>query len=283
MPNVTAVMGEVVDANGAGLPGVKVKGGGSETTSDPHGKFQLDAQAGSAVVLTFELSGFLRGIERLDVLQGTPSALKVTMIKEAPAVVLDADAGGTAAGARNASIVAPPGAFKDAAGNAVTGSVDVHLTPLDPAVAAELDAYPGDLLATPLDGSQAQLDTYGVLDVTVRQNGAELDIKDGMTVDISIPAPTGITSPPGTVELWSFDEAKAVWVEEGSATFNAATSTYEAKILASVAVECGQGAIDYLRAWCGQGQQRQRHSGRLHHSRRHRLLRVVFRSGKGQW
>ncbi len=99
-------------------------------------------------------------------------ALAEEVVVEAPAVPLDADLGGVVTGARGARIEAPAGAFVTRDGEPVQGTVEVHLTPLNPAIPAEYDAYPGDGLARTMDGSLVQLETFGVLDVTVLQWGA---------------------------------------------------------------------------------------------------------------
>ncbi len=227
LPEVTAVMGRVLEPNGDGLAEVRVTTGTDETTSASDGTFELETQAGSSVVVELLRPGYLRGLERLDVLEGTPTALEVTLMPEAAPVALDADAGGTATGARGASMIAPGQAFVDASGNAVVGEVQVHLTPLDPAVDAELAAYPGDLRAETADGTLVQLETLGVLDVTVRQNGEDLQIADDQSIEIRIPAPSsGADTWPATVPLWSFDEQTADWVEEGTATYDATDHTY---------------------------------------------------------
>ncbi|MFW5739037.1 MAG: carboxypeptidase-like regulatory domain-containing protein [Myxococcota bacterium] len=231
LPAVTAIMGQAVSTSGSGIDGVIVRGGGAQATTGAEGKFQLDAAAGDDVVVTFEKDGYMRGIKRVDVQDGTPTALVVTLMAEAAPVDLDAEAGGTAAGERGAWISAPPSAFVDGSGTPVAGTVQVHLTPLDPAVTAELDAYPGDLSARQSDGAPAQLETYGVLDITVRQDGEELQIDSGKSIDIRIPAPSsGVSSPPATVALWSFDDDAGVWVEEGEATYNADEHTYDSTI-----------------------------------------------------
>jgi hypothetical protein len=231
LPEVTAIMGQALDTSGGGVASVTVRGGGAQTTTAADGTFQLDAPAGQRTVVTFEKPGYLRGIKRVDVQDGTPTALRVTLLAEALPVEMDADTGGAVDGSRRAGIVAPAAAFVDPGGAPISGTVQVHLTPLDPAISAELAAYPGDLAARQTDGTIGQLETYGVLDVTIRQDGKELQIGDGKSIDIRIPAPSaGVSSPPATVELWSFDNDEGIWIEEGVATYNADDHTYDATI-----------------------------------------------------
>jgi hypothetical protein len=231
LPETTVIMGQVLDIDGNGISGVSVQGGGAEATSAADGSFEVDAEPGSSVIVTLEKEGYLRGIKRVDVLEDTPTALEVVLAQEAASMTLDADAGGTVEAARGAALVAPLQAFVDQDGAAIGGDVDVHLTPLDPSVAIELAAYPGDLRARTLDGDPAQLETFGVLDVTVRKDGEDLQIADGQSVQIRIPSPSsGAETPPATVGLWSFEFDAGEWVEEGALDYNAETGTYDGTI-----------------------------------------------------
>src|SRR5690606_3761308 len=101
--------------------------------------------------------------------------------------------------------------------------VEVSLTPLDPSVPAELAAYPGDFSAETMDGASVMLETFGVMDVTIRQAGEELNVAPGRALTVRFPAPAGNAAPPAVAGLWSFDEARARWVEEGSASYDADT------------------------------------------------------------
>ena len=222
------VAGNVKLSSGSALSGVNVAVGAATATTDAKGDFFLKVTAGEHV-LQFTKAGHVPVQKKATVLQGA-SRLELTMMAEAAAKPLDSATGGTIAGDRGAKVVAPAAAFVNKAGAAVTGQVDVHLTPLDPSKAAELDAYPGDLSATTAGGESVQLETFGVLDVTVRQNGEKVQVKSGEKLTVSIPVGTGITNPPATMALWSFDEAKAIWVEEGTATYDSASNTYIGEI-----------------------------------------------------
>lgn len=221
------IAGTVLDASGAGLADVTVVQDGTEIgTSDASGRFEVVAGAGEQVVLQFRKPGYVRGLERVEVAAG-PTALRVTLLGEAPALPFDSDAGGKVVGMRGASIEAMPGAFVDRQGNAVAGMVDVHLTPLNPGVAAELAAYPGDGRARTAGGETVQLETFGVVDVTVRQGDTDLTIKDGMGVVVEFPLPDPMPAePPATIALWGFDDATGEWTEEGVATLDAERGVY---------------------------------------------------------
>lgn len=221
------VAGLVLDADAAAIADVAVVQGGVELgRTDASGRFEVEAQPGDALVLEFHRAGFVRGLERVTVADGA-TALRVTMVAEAPAIPFDVDAGGRAEGVRGAAIEAPAGAFVDRQGNAIAGMVDVHLTPLNPADAAELAAYPGDGRARTSGGDTVQLETFGVVDVTVRQGDVDLTVADGMGVVVEFPLPDPAPAePPPTIALWGFDDAAGVWEEEGIATLDADRGVY---------------------------------------------------------
>ena len=228
---MATVSGTVRDADGNALAGVVVRHLDAETMTDAAGSFSVQATPGAPAVLTFHKDGFVRGLERVDVTGATPTSIRVSMVAMAPAIPFDSSAGGSAVGMRGATITAPAESFRTQDGTPITGMVDVHLTPLNPSIQAELEAYPGDGLAVDAGGETITLETFGVLDVTVMQDGEELNIRDGMGVDIKVPLPDPLPAePPETIALWGFDDEAGVWVEEGIATLNLEEGVYEGTI-----------------------------------------------------
>lgn len=224
----TAIFGVVKDSAGAPIAGATVRVGGASARSDDAGKFQMAASAGPAVVRV-EAAGFAHASERVEVHGGHASAVDVRLLRETPPVDLDASAGGTVEGPRGATLEAPPGAFVDPSGNVVSGVVKVSLTPLDPGDPAQLAAAPGDFSARSAGGSVVMLESFGMMDIVVRQGDTALNIAPGKAVKVRIPAPaTGPT--PETMPLWSFDLATSQWVEEGTVTLDPATRTYQAEL-----------------------------------------------------
>ncbi|MCB9732005.1 MAG: carboxypeptidase regulatory-like domain-containing protein [Deltaproteobacteria bacterium] len=225
----TGLTGTVVDTTGAPLAGVAVAFGDVTATTGADGTFTLDAPAASGVA-SFTLADHVAVQRPVTVHDGARSRLDATLAAEAQPVAVDISSGGVAAGARNARVEIEAGDLVSPRGTFVTGAVQVYLTPLDPSVPAELDAYPGDFSAETMAGASVMLETFGVMDVTIRQNGEKLDVAPGETLTVRFPAPAGNTAPPAVAGLWSFDEARARWVEEGSASYDAETHTFVAEL-----------------------------------------------------
>lgn len=213
-----------VTANGASVANADIAIGGQRTQTDAEGRFRLAAPPGPAVVV-IEAADHVINVQRVTLIDG-PTALNVALLPEAPGVPVDATVGGEASGERGARVIVPAGALIDPAGASIGGEVVVHLTPIDPSVAAQFDAAPGDFEARTATGATAQLESFGMLDITIRQDDTTLQVAPGMTLQISIPAPSGVTDPPASMPLWSFDEAQGLWVEEGTLTLDADAGVY---------------------------------------------------------
>lgn len=112
------------------------------------------------------------------------------------------------------------GSFKDANGNAYSGSVQVGLYHLKPSDTYLSETMPGSLLASDSNGDAKILETFGMLHVELTGSGGEkLNLANGHTAEISLDIDASqLSSSPTTIPLWSFDEVAGIWKEEGSAT-----------------------------------------------------------------
>lgn len=112
------------------------------------------------------------------------------------------------------------GAFKDAAGNAYSGNVNVGLYHLKPSDTYLSETMPGSLLASNSNGDAKILETFGMLHVELTGSGGQkLNIASGHTAEISMDIDASqLGTSPSTIPLWSFDEVAGIWKEEGSAT-----------------------------------------------------------------
>lgn len=223
----TGVFGSVRTLADAPIAGATVRVAGRATVTDATGAWRLAASVGE-VVVQVEAEGYAPGFARVTVVDDVPTAAHVQLLAAGGPYPLDAEAGGTVEGARGAGISVPAGGLVDASGTVISGMVDVFLTPLDPADAAQLAAAPE--LVADLGASQVALESFGMMDITIRQSGQALQLAEGSTMEIRIPLPTGTTDPPETMPLWSFDEDRALWVNEGTLALDAEAGVYTGTI-----------------------------------------------------
>jgi len=226
----TGVSGTVADVSGKQLADVQITCGKSSATSGSDGSFKLPLKPGLDQIVIFSGSGLVTGSLRVDVHQGVTTYLPVKMMPRNKRQTIDTTQGGTVTGPRGAGASAPPEAFVDKNGAPVGGEVDIALTPYDPAIEEEAQAYPGELRGYTLEGNTVPLPSYGLLDVQVTKNNEPLQIAPGKTMDLVIPAPSAGTKPDNS-PVWYYEEKEARWVEiKNQATYDAGTNTYHVTI-----------------------------------------------------
>jgi hypothetical protein len=221
---MTGVAGIVTDSTGAALSGVEVTAGSCTATTSSNGSFMFTLSPTSNLVLSYSKTGYLRSSKQVTFTSNTTSNVLAALMPAAATIPLNATTGGMVTGTGGSSLTADAGVFVDATGKPVSGSVDVSLMPLSPAVQGELAAYPGTLAGSKSGASPTLRHTYGVLDVTVSQNGQPVQVASGQTVTVEIPV-VGSGTMPATQDLWSYNMATAIWDYEGTAQLNGSTYT----------------------------------------------------------
>ncbi|MBI4954797.1 MAG: carboxypeptidase regulatory-like domain-containing protein [Myxococcales bacterium] len=225
----TAIRGWVMDVHRDPIAGVSVTSSLGPTTTDASGRFELAGAMSAEVLVTFVKEGYVRRVDKTRLVAGQITARHAVLVAEDAALPLDASVGGTVVGARGAALGVPPHAFADGNGVVVTGLVDVHLTPIDPSLAEGM-AVGGTMQGKDTGGGATMLESFGMLDVTVRRGGEELRLAGGKTLDIAIAVPDAVATAQSTTGLWAYDEASALWVEEGTMSHDGVAGTYRATI-----------------------------------------------------
>ena len=210
-PRNAAYYGMVVDNSGIGLSGVKVTAGTFTATTGYSGAFTLDKVSGN--VLVFEKAGFAKVVRpiadnvRFDVVM---TAAQSNAVSTSTPTTLNIG--------WNGAKVDLPTTFKDNNGNSYTGEITASSVYLDPDDETFANQMPGDLSAIRTDNSEAQLVSYGMVNVELKgANGENLQPDGDATLKFPIPERFS-ANPPSEIPLWEFDEATGVWKEEGVAT-----------------------------------------------------------------
>jgi len=219
MQNV-ALTGLVKDASGNPLSGVKVTTGTANATTGSDGKFSF-TQAGTVddrAVIKFEKSGYFtltRSGDKEDEMYMNPVMYRKGNDSITLQTSFDASAAKTLQ-LGGVKIDLPAGCMAKADGSAYSGTVRADVLNLGSGNANTALMIPGGDLAT--DKSDEMMLPIGMVDVIFTDNaGNLLKIKDKTDVKMSWPAPSGATSLPSSISLWTFDEARGIWLEEGSA------------------------------------------------------------------
>ncbi|MBZ8139273.1 hypothetical protein CLD22_05075 [Rubrivivax gelatinosus] len=224
--------GRVTGLDGLPLAGVTVavqgrSDAGSSAVTDADGRAALSAGAGVDVVLRLSRPGYTEQVKHLRLPDGVgaDASFEASLMPRAETQTLaDAAAGGTLVGADGASVQLPPAALVDAAtGAAVTGAVEVTLTPVD-VNAAAVAAFPGRFEGVNGDGSRVPIVSYGSTEFLFSQGGRPLQLKPGARATIQLPLYAsqdlqGAALTAGaSLPLWALDERSALWIHEGQGT-----------------------------------------------------------------
>ena len=115
-----------------------------------------------------------------------------------------------------ARLIIPANALVDANGQVPPGPVTAQVATLNPS----RRTLPGDYRALDSGQNNAELLSYGALYAQfLDSSGRPLNLKSGQTAELRVPIPLqqqGSAKP--SIPMWSYDEKRGVWVEEGTAT-----------------------------------------------------------------
>ena len=216
----------VKTGDGTPLAGVSITpaGGGTAATTGADGRASVGVGTGTPQTLRFSKPGYADQWRSATLPAGADSGyLVVTMLAREPAQTLaDAAAGGSLTGRHGAKITLPAGALVDAQGNAVSGAVQIAMTPVD--VALDARSFPGRFEGVRPDGQRAPLLTYGTTEFVLTAGGQPVQLKPGAKATVELPIFTALhrdgtaVKAGDTVALWSLDERTGRWIEEGAGT-----------------------------------------------------------------
>ncbi|MBO9715090.1 hypothetical protein [Sphingomonas sp.] len=154
-----------------------------------------------------QLLGYSRETGDFAPVTGTKANARLTAQLRAAAQPVPCDTRGT-------QIAIDPGGLVDARGKAAAGVTGAVLT-FDPT----RRSLPGDYGAMGADGNATRLFSYGAVYAEFRGSGGEkLNLAPGQAAELRIPVPAAQrASAPPVIALWSYDEDRGIWVEEGDA------------------------------------------------------------------
>jgi len=158
----------------------------------------------------------------------TPTGVPATVNSDAAAVVQVTGS--------TAQVTLPAAAFVayDNASQAVSGEVDVVITPIAPS-ANPLAMVGGSYVArVPGSSTQTQaIESFGAITVDLTQGGQRVQLAPGKKATIRIPLDTRSNERPATMPLYYWDEQAKVWIQEGTATLKGDASSgqyYEGEV-----------------------------------------------------
>jgi Bacterial Ig-like domain len=214
----------VADTTGAFIDGatVKVASSGASATTNAAGQAVVKVAVGGEEVVVVDKAGFAEQVRvvtlAVNQTRGTLTALLVA--REAAQTMDSIENGGSAAGKQGVKVTFPPGALVNASGQAVSGPIQLFMTPLDVSI-SDVGAFPGVFEGVAAGTPRGPIVSLGTSELVPQQNGEKLQLASGKAATIELPLYAthffdGSEIKAGdSVPLWSLDTATGVW-QQGS-------------------------------------------------------------------
>ena len=217
------LQGIVTDANNNPLDGVLVISGATTVaTTDSKGMFYIKKVGviNKRAVLKFEKTGYFTltrsGVKEKEMF--ISAVLQLKGDSEVSTQKTFSTETATTLNVGQMKVDIPSSSIMKADGKEYSGTVKADMLYLNPDNKKFADMMPGgDLAGVRTNGDESMLISYGMSDVLFTDNnGNPLQIKSGTSAKVSFPVPESMkNNPPASMPLWSFDEEKGIWIEEG--------------------------------------------------------------------
>lgn len=213
------IIGYVYDENNQPVSDALVRTYSGSTKTNIHGVFvfknaKMDRQGTYVKVIK---NGYILGSDMVypNTEATTYSYIKLLSLENGKS--FDSKSGGTIAITGGGKVIFPADAISKVDGLIYEGKVNVTAKYLNPNDRELGNIMPGGLIADAANGNTVILGTLGMVAIELRDNdGNELNLKEDKKAIIEFPAIT--TKKPNEIQLWSFDEDKGWWKEDGFAT-----------------------------------------------------------------
>lgn len=225
-PAGTSLFLQVFDTAGVPVPSAAVTVDGVLHATDGVGRIVLENLAPGRVNARIEARGHASASVVVDLPSGAHAGKDVHLLPLGAPIPFDAGAGAVLAPAQtDVRVTIPASGLVDFNGEPVTGTVEATVVLLDPTTASPAD-FPGPLAGQSAGtGAVVELESFGMVEVSLWQNGFPLRLAPGATATIELPVPGALASqfqPGDTVPAWWLDLDAGVWREEGAGVIRAA-------------------------------------------------------------
>ena len=204
--------GTTADTAMAALGNATISINGVEAQSDGSGNFELyvpRAEDGRYVI-NAELDGYAP-VSQIHI-GSAMEALTLEFQQVIEVATFDPTVGVEAEDPSGTQISVGPNQLEDADGNEPTGDVTLNMYTYD----LTQEEMVGDMSGVNDEGQEASMESAGAFYASFEdEDGNELNVKEGETVEISVPVVE--ERPNEVLTVWSYDPETGLWVEEGVA------------------------------------------------------------------
>ena len=236
----SVINGTVKDTSGNALSGVRVTTSVATADTNSQGYFSLSNVSTTREVVIFSQSGKMTTQRVVSLTAGQAVFVDAVMVPANTAQSVSATSGGTvsgnsAASSISGSVVIPGNSLTSSVRvngvlktMAVTGNVNVAVTPFDP-TNTSIEAFPSGFTGISSTGATVPFKTFGFVNVTITDaSGNAVNLGSGKTATVKLGVATALQSAAatiGTIPLW-FINTDGNWQQEGVATWDAATKMF---------------------------------------------------------
>jgi hypothetical protein len=226
-----SVLGKVIDDNGIAVEDAVVTFEDISVFTDEYGVFQFKNESlySTGTYIKVTKDGFFDGSRSFYPSEGKTSMVVIEMISKTE-IGEFSSTNGSKVTFENVELDFTANSIVNEDGSTYSGNVNVAAKYLDPTIINTLRQMPGDLTGITTDQNRVALTSIAMITVELLDdNGNELQVEEGKTVDVKIPVPQSLQNDaPATIPMWHFDEEVGAWVEEGSA--NQVNGVYETSL-----------------------------------------------------
>jgi hypothetical protein len=222
----------VIDTFGRFVTGATTAVGSATATTDANGHAVLTVPTGTEQVIAVSKTDFAEQFKVLNLAtNATTASLRAMLIARDPAQpIASIEAGGSATGRDGVKVTFSPNALVTASGQAVTGTVQMFMTPVDVSQ-VDVGAFPG-LFAGVAPGTTRQpIVSFGTAELVPMQGGAKLALASGASAEIELPIYSSTYQDGSAIKvgdsipLWSLNTTTGVWEQDGSGTIVASAAS----------------------------------------------------------
>jgi len=218
-PVETSLFLQVFDAMGNPIPIAAVTFNGVTRATNGAGQILYDQLEPGRFVARVEAYGYAPASAVMELVKGAHGGMELRLLPLGDPIPFDADEGATLErGAVRVTI--PPQALMDANKEAVTGTVEATIVPLDPTT--DIGAAPGPLAGIPTEGDvEVGLESVFMAEISLWQDGDRVQLKPGSVATLEMVLPESLQEQyidGDTVPAWWFDLDAGIWKEDGAGT-----------------------------------------------------------------
>jgi len=217
----SSVEGRVMDESGSPIAGAVAEAGKTTAVTDANGYFRINKVILNAnyAVVTITKPGYFKTARTFVAEENKLQTVSIKLVAKGVGFTVNSQSGGIVQLVNGVQIIFPIEAFvKKSDFTSYVGNAAVNLSWIAPTGTTHTDDIPGILKGIGHDSKVVSLENFGIMAVDINNPANEpLFLTPGRAAQIRFPVAGNGAAQPLFMELWHFNEASGLWVQEGYA------------------------------------------------------------------